>query len=98
MKTRYLLPALFALGTVVVSSQTFADLTYDPCCNYYSEYYGTGVEAKTTTPKTQEEEASFAGSFSDYYNTNYTTNQVSSNNVSSEDYPDMADPTNYYKW
>ena len=108
MKTRYLLPAIFALGSVGVSSQTFADLTYDPCCNYYSEYYGTGIETKAAPIKIQkkaqqkiqkkaQENETYEGPFSTYYNTYYSADQVNSE-VSLDEYPDMADPTNYFKW
>ena len=49
MKTQYVLPVIFALGTVVASTQAMATgLTYDPYADYYSAYYGIGAE--TTAP------------------------------------------------
>ena len=112
MKTRYLLPALLALGAVATSSQAIADgLTYDPYANYYGQYYGIDMNS-TATNDTETAAEAFYDPYADYYNTYYGTDDLldkseakslpekSTDSVANvlEDYPDMADPTNYFKW
>ena len=109
MKTRYILPALLALSAVATSSQVIAEgLTYDPTANYYSEYYGIGVESaveNSAAETTKVADTAFYDPYEDYYNTYYdmdglkdTPSSVKSQKTGLEDYPDMADPTNYFKW
>ena len=65
MKTRYILPALLVLGTVVTTTQATAELSYDPVDNYYGKYYGIGVESTNTQTKMQEN-TKFSGACTDY--------------------------------
>lgn len=112
MKTRYLLPALLALGAIATSSQTIADgLHYDPYANYYGSYYGIEMNNSATTD-TETVAIPFYDPYANYYNTFYGIDDLLNKNevknqpekstealqIVLEDYPDMSDPTNYFKW
>jgi len=102
MKTKYILPAVLALVTATTSAQAIAEgLTYDPCEIYYSTNYGPWSVS------------SAEDIYADFDDTNYGLNDGlsneggtpeivtltdSSDKVTSTDYADMADPTNYFKW
>jgi len=60
------------------------------------------TEAGTSGAQTKaQEDATFAGACSDYYNTYYSSDKQAVNSqkiASSTDTMDMADPRNFYMW
>jgi len=103
---KYLLTTILALSATVLTTQVSATgMTYDPYQNYYSKYYGIGVEEATTPVKAATKEradSAFYDPYADYYNANYGVDGLIEKNKSTEskvsEYPDMADPSNYYNW
>lgn len=77
MKTKIILPALFALGAAFTSTQAIATgMTYDPYANYYGTYYGIDASPTVSLVEIDEELQQFYDPYAIFYNTYYGTDDL----------------------
>jgi len=92
--TSLLIAVFFSLGI------TPANATSLPYEDYYSSYYGIGVDSVQATPNIPSNDNSrYDGPFEDYYNKYYVdTQSINSNSEIDTLIEEVTDPTNYFKW
>lgn len=91
MSKQYISTALIALAAALSFSQSAATgLTYDPCENYYDNFYGMNDSVSVTTSSVHDN-VDVLAPYDGYY-TRYHSTDIDDATLA------MEDPQNYYQW